>query len=218
MESTSVLSMFTFSFASMFAMVNPIGMTPVFLEQTKDRSVSERHLLAYRVAAYGVALLVLTLFFGSYVLQFFGVSLADVQIAGGLFVFYTAWTMLVASPARTSDQKGRSDSIGGDIAFFPLTIPITAGAGSLAVTLSLSSRIARGDSHPVAGYVGATLGICLVFITVALCYRFSDKIFARVGAAATGAITRLTAFLLLAIGVAVTWDGLKQLILSLRAG
>jgi len=73
-------------------------------------------------------LLVLTLFFGSYVLYFFGVSLADIQVAGGLFVFYTAWTMLVAPPARTLDQKDIS-AIGGDIAFFPLTIPITAGAG-----------------------------------------------------------------------------------------
>ncbi|CAH1650002.1 MarC family protein [Chelatococcus asaccharovorans] len=128
LETTSVLGMFTFSFASMFAMVNPIGMTPVFLEQTQGRSLSERHSLAYQVAAYGATLLVLTLFFGSYVLYFFGVSLADIQVAGGLFVFYTAWTMLVAPPARTLDQKDIS-AIGGDIAFFPLTIPITAGAG-----------------------------------------------------------------------------------------
>ena len=95
-------------------------------------------------------------------------------------------------------------------------MPITAGAGSIAITLSLSSKIAHTGGDLVAGYTGAVIGIGLVFVVVALCYRFADLIFARIGTAGTGVITRLTAFLLLAIGVAVTWGGLRPLLLSLK--
>ena len=122
-----------FTFVSLFAMVNPIGMAAVFLELTRNCPVGIRYSLAYKVAIYGFLLLVVALFIGPYVLNFFGVSLQDIQIAGGIYVFYTAWGMLTARPKVTGvETQEAADS--ADIAFFPLTMPITAGAGSLAVT------------------------------------------------------------------------------------
>lgn len=205
----------TFTFISIFSMVNPVGMAPVFLEKTRGIADGPRHALAWRVAFSGAVLLILAMFAGPYVMQFFGISLPDIQVAGGLFVFYAAWQMLTAAPpAKTDAPAATSD--GSDIAFFPLTMPLTAGAGSLAIAISLSSRIQHAGTDPVAGYGGAVLGICLVFACVALCYRYADVIFQRIGAAGTAVLTRLTAFLLLAIGVAVTWGGLTQLILALH--
>ena len=211
----TLTNMLTFTFVSIFSMVNPIGMAPVFLEQTKGQPLPRRHALAYKVAVNGVLLLVITLFIGPYILQFFGVSLADIQVAGGIFVFYTAWQMLTP-PGSHQDETASNDDPSRDIAFFPLTMPITAGAGSIAIALSLSSKIAHVGGNLVAGYTGAVIGIGLVFVVVALCYRFADLIFARIGTAGTGVITRLTAFLLLAIGVAITWGGLRPLLLSLK--
>lgn len=203
-----------FTFVAIFSMVNPIGMAPVFLEKTKGLPLEARHSLAYRVALFGTLLVVTAMFAGPYVLGFFGIALPDIQVAGGLFVFYTAWQMLVAAPAASDDAVGSQNPV--DIAFFPLTMPITAGAGSIAVAISLSSRILHAGANVTAGYGGAVLGICLVFTAVALCYRFSDAIFGRIGSVGTNVVTRLTAFFLLAIGVAVTWGGLESLIRSIR--
>lgn len=213
---TGLVDMLTFSFVSMFSMVNPIGMAPVFLQKTEGQTNKARHALAYKVAIYGTILLVITMFVGPYILQFFGLSLADIQVAGGIFVFYAAWQMLTASPAPVS-EKPSAPAAPGDIAFVPLTMPLTAGAGSIAIALSLSSKIIHSGDDIPAAYAGAAIGICLVFLIVAICYRFSDTIFVRIGEAATSVITRLTAFLLLAIGVAVTWGGLKALILTLHS-
>lgn len=210
----SLVNMLTFTFVSVFSMVNPIGMAPVFLDKTSGQSLLHRHALAFKVAVYGALLLIVTLFVGPSILQFFGVSLPDIQIAGGIFVFHTAWQMLTG-PASTAPADEAAAS--ADIAFFPLTMPITAGAGSIAIVLSLSSKILHSGGNVAANYVGAFIGICLVFAVVGPCYRFADAIFSRIGAAGTGVITRLTAFLLLAIGVAVTWGGLKPLLLTLRS-
>jgi multiple antibiotic resistance protein len=213
----TLMNMLTFTFASLFSMVNPIGMAPVFLEKTKAYPLARRRSLAYKVGAYGTLLLTTTLLAGPYVLQFFGISLADIQIAGGIFVFYSAWQMLTAPPGPASDDQANNERAASDIAFFPLTMPLTAGAGSIAVVLSLSSNIVHSGGNLAVGYVGAIAGICLVFVAVAVSYRFADQVFSRIGTVGTGVITRLTAFLLLAIGVAVTWGGLRQLLLSLHS-
>jgi len=111
-------------------MVNPIGMAAVFLEMTKEYPVNVRHGLAYRVAINGALLLISALFVGPYVVSFFGVSLADIEIAGGIFVLFTAWGMLTAQSNVTgAEEREAADS--ANIAFFPLTMPITAGAGRL---------------------------------------------------------------------------------------
>lgn len=207
-------STIVFAFVSIFSIVNPIGMAAVFLEMTKQYPVNVRHVLAYKVAMYGSLLLTIALFVGPSVLNFFGVSLPDIEIAGGIFVFYVAWGMLTAQP-KVSSAEAQEAANASDIAFFPLTMPITAGAGSLAVTISLSSRVSHSGTSALVGYGGVIIGIALVFVSVALCYRFADAIFRRIGEAGTTVVTRLTAFILLAIGVEMIWGGLKPLILSL---
>jgi multiple antibiotic resistance protein len=185
-----------FTFVSIFSMVNPIGMAPVFLEKPKDQLLRVRHYLAYKVATYGTLMLITALFAGPYVLRFFGISLADIEVAGGIFVFYTAWVMVTQPAAPVQEHSALPSSPAEDIAFFPLTMPITAGAGSLAISISLSSKIIHSAQDFAAVYAGAVLGIVLVFACVAICYRFSDAIFERIGRVGTNVLTRLTAFFL----------------------
>src|ERR1700722_10346039 len=96
---------FTYSFASLFAMINPIGMSSVFLGMTKDYTASKRHSMAYRVALYGAIFVISTFFVGPYVLKFFGISVAYIEVAGGALVFYTAWGMLETKPKISSREE-----------------------------------------------------------------------------------------------------------------
>ena len=212
---SSLYAIFIHTFISLFSIVNPIGMAPIFLKIIKDFSRRERHKTAFRVVIYGIILLVVTLFFGPSVLLFFGISIPLIQIAGGFLVFFTSWEMLNFK-SKISPQEKQEASHGTDIAFFPLTMPITAGAGSIAITIAIASNIQPGFSMVmITQYIGAILGILAVFLIVAFCYRFADSIFTRMGQTATSVLTRLFAFILLGISVGLIWDGIRQLILSL---
>lgn len=212
----SFYTLLVHTFISLFSIVNPVGMASIFLSLTKDYPSKERHNIAYRVVLYGVILLVIALFFGPSVLRFFGISIPYIQVAGGFLVFFTAWEMLSFKP-RINPQEKQEAMHSGDIAFFPLTMPITAGAGALAITIAIASRLDHTVSvNTFSQYTGVIAGIIGVFIFVGICYRFADSIFARLGQTGASVITRLSAFILLAIGVSLIWEGIRELVLSIR--
>ncbi|MCP4176192.1 MAG: NAAT family transporter [bacterium] len=200
------------NFFSLFPIINPIGMSSVFLGLTSHFSRKDRHKTAYKVALYSALLLIGVLFFGKWILGFFGLSLPFIRIAGGLLVSFTAWQMLNATPKLSDAEKNESKQ-NDDITFFPLTLPITAGAGAIAITIATALKIPDYFSpHSITLYLGAVTGLLLMMLAVALCYRFSDTIFQKLGKTGTVVITRLSAFILLAIGLQIIWQGLLGLI------
>lgn len=207
-----------YTFLSVFSMVNPVAMSSVFLAITKDQSPAARKELAYRVAIYGTILLIAVLFFGDYVLNFFGISLPYVQIAGGLVVCFSALEMLNTKPKISSDEEEEA-SQQNDKAFFPLTMPITAGPGAIAITLTVANSFQHlTNGETVLNYVAAVAGILIVFFCVAMFYRFSDVVFARLGKSGTNVVTKISAVILLAIGVKIMWQGISALVTLLIHG
>jgi len=209
-------TVFLHAFAPLFSIVNPIGIAPVFLAMTQQYPKKEQNSLAYQVAIYGTVLLIATFFLGPHVLRFFGISLANIQVAGGMLVFYTSWKMLDAAPKISSEEKKEAEK-STDIAFFPLTMPITAGAGAMAVTIALASKVTHAPQqlmNQVTAITAILLAIIVVFILVALCYRFSSAIFHKLGHTGTNVITRLSAFILLAISIGMIWEGILGLMLN----
>ena len=206
-------AIFVYSFISLFSIVNPIGMSAVFLAMTKDYSTPRRHRTAYLVALYGTILLVATFFLGNYILHFFGISLASIQVAGGMLVFSAAWGMLDTNPKSQTNDKENPRNKKTDITFFPLTMPITAGAGAIAVTIALAAKLSDDQSFNVVSIAATLLAIFLVFIIVGICYRHSDSIFKKLGRTGTSVVSSLTAYILLAISVTVIWDGVLGMIM-----
>jgi multiple antibiotic resistance protein len=204
---------FVYGFISLFSIVNPIGMSAVFLAMTRSYSDEKRHRTAYLIALYGTILLMATFFIGPYVLRFFGISLASIQVAGGALVFATAWGMLDTKPKENATDKTQDDQV--DNTFFPLTMPITAGAGSIAVTIDLAAKLSNSHAFNLMGIGATLLAIVVVFVIVAFCYRQSDWIFKKLGRTGTSVVSSLTAFILLAISVTVIWDGILGLITPL---
>ena len=211
-------SVFVYAFVSLFAIVNPIGMSAVFLELTKKFSTEHRHAAAYLIAVYGAILLLATFFIGPYILRFFGISLPSIQVAGGILVFYSAWGMLNIKSKSNADEEKTSpskDSSWSDSLFFPLTMPITAGAGSIAVTIAMAARFEKENVYNLQTISASLAAIILVFITVAICYRYADSIFDKLGTTGTSVVGSLSAFILLAIGVTVIWQGILGLIMPI---
>ncbi|MBV9501040.1 MAG: MarC family protein [Acidobacteriaceae bacterium] len=201
---------------ALFPIVNPLGNTPIFLSLTPGYSTATRSALSRKIALNSYWLLVGSMLIGSHILSFFGISVPVVQIGGGLVVMSTGWTLLQREPeqARESVQrKITADDIAAR-AFYPLTLPLTVGPGSISVAITIGADTAPHESNLVR-LSAAIVGPALVAITVYLSYRFAERLGKILGATAMSVIVRLASFILLCIGVQILWNGVHTL---LKAG
>src|SRR3954470_13259642 len=212
-----IFSEFLFGFGALFAIINPYGLAFVFLERTMGLSERDRARIALRVAIYAFLVLLVSLFAGSEIMRFFGISMPALRIAGGLVVAVTGWSVLNAAP-RTSDSHASSsasyDAVRG-MTFFPLTIPLTTGPGTIA------TAIAIGTNRP--GGLDAVFSLSIVWLVIALpvaatiyhAYGKSSAMARLFGEEGTSVVTRLSAFLLLCIGVQIILTGVSEVARSI---
>jgi len=205
--------------SALFPIVNPIGGSPVFLLLTQDYSKESRKLLARRVAINSFILLIVSMVVGTHILSFFGISLPVVQVGGGLIVVSTGWAMLTRS-----DQVDRGQSHQAvtqeDIlrnAFYPLTLPLTVGPGSISIAITLGANEPRHLGANVVPLISAAIGGALIAVTIYLCYGYSARLAAAVGPSGMNVILRLSSFLLVCIGVQILWNGVSALLKTLNA-
>ena len=213
---SDLVNAFLLVYAGLFPIVNPIGGAPIFLGLTRHCSEEERHALAGKVAFNGFLLLLGSLIIGSHVLEFFGITLPVVRIAGGLVVTSFAWKLLhqgdeseVPPSAAAGGRPGKPTN-----SFYPLTLPLTIGPGSIAVAITLGSRrpSTTGDLTHLALIGGAAVaGLIAISATVFVCYRFAAPIVAWLGESGTNVVVRLSAFILLCIGTEIIWSGYSAL-------
>jgi multiple antibiotic resistance protein len=203
---------FLLVYAGLFPIVNPIGGAPIFLGLTRHCTDSQRNALSLRVASNSLFLLLGSLLAGSYVLQFFGITLPIVRVAGGLLVAATGWNLLNAG----DDDSARDDHkpVVPSSAFYPLTMPITVGPGSIAVAITLGSERPRGADLTYVALLGcaAIVGLIAIAATIFVCYRFADSTVRALGEEGTNVLVRLSAFILMCIGIAIIWDGYSELV------
>src|SRR5579863_3766541 len=127
------------AFVALFPIVNPLGGLAVFFALTSDDSEARRNAAAARTAFYVIAILIAFALGGSFVLEFFGISLSALRIAGGLIVAHTAWAMVTAT-SRLTPAENAEASDKDDIAFTPMAMPMLAGPGSIGVVMALAAR------------------------------------------------------------------------------
>jgi multiple antibiotic resistance protein len=203
--------------SALFPIVDPIGGSPVFLSLTRDYSRETRRLLARRIAMDSFVLLVVSFTVGSHVLSFFGISLPVVQVGGGLIVISTGWAMLKQKDDRDRNALSRTVDCTNalDDAFYPLTLPLTVGPGSISVAITLGANAPHHLGGNLLAILAAGIGSVLVAITIYLCYAFADRLGAIVGPSGMNVVLKLSAFLLVCIGVQIMWNGASQLLSSL---
>ncbi len=207
--------------SALFPIVNPLGGSPIFLTLTKDYSAPDRRALSSRVAINSFFLLVCSCLIGTHILSFFGISLPVVQVGGGLVVVSTGWAIL----NRTDDDDDRQENARKKVAprdefknaFYPLTLPLTVGPGSISVAITLGANIPHNHGVNVLEILAVIVGSFIIAVSVYLCYGFSDRLARALGATAMAVIMRLSSFLLVCIGVQILWNGAKALIATLPA-
>lgn len=212
---SELISAFLLSFAALFPIVNPIESAPFFLALTSNMTQTERSALARVIAINGFALLLGSMVLGPWLLEFFGIELPVVRIAGGLVVTALGWKLLTqeqwSDHADAEVQPTGGRKIGS---FYPLTMPLTVGPGSISVAVTLGSK------KPAAGFhladialraLGATAGVIAIAASIYIAYRFASNIARLLGATGVEVVVRLSAFILMCIGIEIIWNGYSAL-------
>ena len=204
-----MLAAFLLAFPALFSIVNPIAGAFIFRGATADRTHAGRALLARRVGFYSLLVMLVALWAGSYVLALFGISLAALRIAGGLVLSLFAWELLNA-PERRDDRKQEQAADAGpadDVAFFPLTLPFTTGPGTIAVAVALGAGHPPAAEGRLAFHAGCSLAAAAMAVVIWLTYSYADRLSDLLGRTGSRTVTRLSAFLLLCIGVQLLING-----------
>lgn len=219
---STVFASFVAVFAALFPIINPLGGGPLFLNMVQGCSEDVRKKLARSVSINCFFLLFGSMLIGPQLLLFFGISLPALKLAGGAVVIAVGWNLLnqqSSSGSNSNQSSGLTDATAAGSAFFPLTMPLTVGPGSIATAISLAAaEQSTKDFHYVdhmPALIGATLALVALSISIYLVYRESSGIQRLLGVSGTNVLMRLLAFILLAIGVQIFLGGLNGYALDL---
>ena len=209
---------FFLTLSALFPIVDPLSGSPLFLALTEADSPETRRALSWRVAWNSLFLMIGSYYIGAQVLKFFGVSLPVVQVGGGFVVVSMAWGMLMGDE-QVHDVTRRNVQTPDEFrrAFYPLTLPLTVGPGSISVAVTIGANSTRRYGFHIAIILAALVAMILVAVSIFLCYGFADRLARILGKTAMTVIVRLSSFLLLCIGVQIMWNGFSALLASLHS-
>ncbi len=215
---------FLLAFPSLFSIINPIGGALIFYGVTKDFSPTDKEKVAALVGVYSLLIMFGALWAGAYVLRFFGVSIDALRIAGGTVVAVSGWRLLTSAdphPDRKGHEHAEEQGADGDpmqLAFFPLTLPFTTGPGTIAVAITIGAERPSNSFGFVAFVLGASVAAVANAAIIWIFYRSADRLTNFIGPTARAVIVRLTAFLLMCIGVQILLTAIGDLVVKWRVG
>jgi multiple antibiotic resistance protein len=203
-------------YMALFSIINPFGIAFVFRSKTQALPETERRAISRQVAFYSFIVLVVSLLIGGETLRFFGITVPALRIAGGLVVALSGWAMLSAPDEPDASLQEVADTARhSDMAFFPLTVPLTTGPGSIAAAIALGANRTGGLRQLIGTTVSSVLLAALVAATIFFAYSRSETFSRIVGHEGTRVITRLSAFLLMCVGVQIVLTGVSDVLPSL---
>jgi multiple antibiotic resistance protein len=204
----------------LFPIINPPASALMVLSLLPHLTSHERDDLARRITFNSFVILLASLSIGAYVLSFFGVSIPVLRVAGGLVVGVAGWNLLQKSDEQSDDhaqamQAEKHDESLASKAFYPLTLPLTVGPGSIAVAIALATGTPKGGLS-AGHFAGVGVALIILCASIYICVRFAGELERLLGTVGTQVAIRLFAFVLFCIGVQLCWLGVSELIASVH--
>ena len=196
---------FITSFVTLFVIIDPIGLTPLFVALTQGMSVKQRRAIAIRATLVSAGILALFAIFGEALLGFIGISMAAFKIAGGILLLLTALDMLFQRRAKRREDTAEEDDDLDDPSVFPLAIPLIAGPGSIATVILLAG------AHPGFSGLGLSLAVMvLVLLVTFIFFEAATPLERLLGKTGINVVSRLLGMLLAALAVQFMLNGLQD--------
>ncbi len=196
------------SFLTLFVVLDPIGLAPLFLGLTAQRSLEERDRIARRAVLVAAALLLVFGVGGGWLLARLGISLDAFRVAGGVLLFRIAVDLVFAHLERETAEEESEARARSDVSVFPLAIPLVAGPGALASLLILA-----GEARAIPVGLPLVLGVCMLVVgLVYLALRAAARISGLLGQTGINVVTRVLGVLLAALATQYVADGIRGLL------
>ncbi|SAL57076.1 MarC family protein [Caballeronia telluris] len=213
----SLISDILFGFTGLISIINPLGVAFVFLDRTEGLAGDERDALAKKVAINSACVLLVAFFLGTPILHLFGISMEALRIGGGLAVAVSGWQMLNAPDVRTKEATARNVDADNAMskAFFPLTIPLTTGPGSIATAIALNANRTHKLSEFLVSAVASIAISALIALAVYMTLSHSARFARYLGIDGTKVAMRISSFLLLCVGVQIMLTGISEFLIPL---
>lgn len=205
--------------AALFPIVNPIGSAAVYLAMVENIDQELQHKLVNRITMYSFFLLFVSMLGGGKILSFFGISLYSVQIGGGIIVAANGWALLTKDAQKDRAATPNPEEVLNQ-AFYPYTLPITVGPGSISVAVALGAHLP--SQLNVASFVSpdilaaSIIGTVVTCALVYICYRWARSAAQLLGKSGTTVLMRLSSFISFCIGVQILTSGIRSYIQSLH--
>ena len=199
------------AFSSLFTLVNPIGLSPVFISMVEHCNKSERKQIALKGVAIAFFILILFTFIGRLIFSFFGITVSGFKIAGGILFFRTGMQMLESRLPRTrsTPQEETEAETKDEIAYTPIGIPLIAGPGAISSVMIFSSETESWEYKLILLIV-----IAFVMVLTYLIFRMADKITQKFGTIGLRIIQRVMGLILMVIAVEFIISGIEPIVLS----
>lgn len=196
-----ILSLFITSFISLFALINPLSALPVFISLTDGNLPEWRDSQIRKTCIYIIIICVSSYFIGTHILNFFGISINSLKIAGGIIISRSGFLLLNAQHKRDVSDKIREESMEKeDISFSPLAMPLLSGPGSMSLLINMSIE----NQGKISKDLVIVAAIIAVVICIYIIFSIAPKILKRTGQAGLTSISKVMGFLVLAIGIEMT--------------
>jgi multiple antibiotic resistance protein len=208
------MSEFLIAYSTLISIINPFGLAFVFQDMTRGLPAATRHFLSFRVAVYSFCVLMISSTLGSYILSFFGITVPALRIAGGITVALAGWNLLNKPDMPVDEEVPATDMPRASIeamAFYPITMPLTTGPGSVSAAIALAANRTSDITIPRL-FLEMLVVSTVVALTIYVCYRWSAWVSQHIGVAATRIFTRISAFLLLCVGVQIIITGVTEVL------
>ncbi|MFT6425208.1 MAG: multiple antibiotic resistance protein [Celeribacter sp.] len=194
------------AFFTLFVIIDPIGLMPLFVALTTGATPHHRRAIAMRAVSIGFGILVLFGFFGEAVLGFAGISMAAFRIAGGLLLFLTALDMLFERRSkRREDQANQPDIDDDDPSVFPLATPLIAGPGAIASMILLT-----GETNTTLEFASVFIVLAVVLLIALILFVLGGLLERALGPTGVNVVTRILGMLLTALSIQFILDGLRD--------
>lgn len=211
------MGLFIATFSALFSVVNPLGAMPVVLALTANDSPAWREIQVRKAAIYLACILIVFFLIGTYILDFFGISIEGLRIAGGIIISKSGIDLLRSkseySKGRAINKKVKEEALlKNDISFSPLAMPMLSGPGSISLLISLALELTV-----IWDYLLVIAAVLMMALVTYLILRVSPRLVSFLGESGISAMSRMMGFIVLAIGIQFIANGAIPMLKSVFA-
>lgn len=203
-------SIFLLGFSSLFPLINPIGTSFILQPYFGELDKTARKKLALHVVTICLSMGIITLHFGSYVLELMGVSIPATQTAGGIVIGVMGFNLFNSD--ASSHEVNQVEKTGTNSTFYPMAFPLTLGPGGISTLIALGAHVHEKDHLFGAKMAAITLALIVVLVIAYICFTNTAVLMKKLGSNGSQIMNKMMSFLVFCIGIQMTFTGIMGLI------